>query len=106
MRLRDSPILEIELLLTDGEVSRPAASAAAPTADPWKAVIAVAIILVSGLLLIRATSTPIERPERVAQPVDQDPAGPGPSTAPETPAGVTFEQPSYLTRRRRGGTAG
>jgi hypothetical protein len=98
MRLHDSPLVEIELLLTDGEASRLAESTDAPPVDPWKAVMAVAIILLAGLLVIRATSSPLERPERAAQPADQNPAGPEPSTAPATPVGVRFEEPSYLAR--------
>lgn len=98
MRLRDSPLVEIELLLSDGEASRPAESTDAPPVDPWKAVLAVAIVLVAGLFVIRATSSPIERPERVPQPAEQNLAGPEPSTAPVPPAGIRFDEPSYLAR--------
>jgi len=99
MRLHDSPMLEIELLSTDGEVDLPAEFGDAPSVDSWKAVVAIAIVLASGLLVIRATSTPVERPERaIPQPVDPQPLVSNRSAAPTLPAGVTFEQPSYLAR--------
>ena len=99
MRPCDSPVLEIELIPSDSGGVDPAGFTDAPPPDPWKAIATVAVVLVAGVLLIRATSSPIERPEQTTpEPVARESAASNTTIAPPGPTGVTFERPSYLAR--------